>query len=151
AGGLMVVGAVRSVLAVSVRCRRWRWLVLNSVLTVLLGVVIWQGWAWWLPTFVTLSLAGTAAKPLGPGDHTRSLSVRGQIRSYLVHVPPTYDPARATPVVMAFHGASMDGPLMAVFCGLNSTADQNGFVVVYPNGTRLGYFRFWDTSALQPG
>lgn len=151
AAGLMIVGAGRSVLPVSVRAHRWGWLLVNSILTLLLGMVIWQGWAWWLPTFITLSLAGATTDPLGPGDYTRSLPVGGQTRSYLVHVPPTYDPLRPTPVVLAFHGASMDGPLMAVFCGLNPTADQHGFVVVYPNGTRRGYFRFWDASGLQPG
>jgi poly(3-hydroxybutyrate) depolymerase len=36
-----------------------------------------------------------AAEPdkLAPGDHTRSLQVDSQTRSYLVHVPPKYDSA----------------------------------------------------------
>jgi transposase len=44
-----------------------------------------------------------AAERLGPGDHTRTLQVAGRERSYLLHIPPTYDPQRPTPVVLAEH------------------------------------------------
>jgi polyhydroxybutyrate depolymerase len=72
---------------------------------------------------------------LTPGDHTRKLTVDGKDRSYYVHVPPSYKADVATPVVLCFHGAWMNGPLMAVFCGMNRKADAAGFIVVYPNGT----------------
>ena len=53
---------------------------------------------------------------LGPGDHTRTLQVDGRERSYLVHVPPQYDPKKPTPVVLVFHGggsnARADGPIL---------------------------------------
>jgi polyhydroxybutyrate depolymerase len=39
------------------------------------------------------------------------------------------------PVVLALHGATMNGPMMAWFSGLNQKADDEGFVAVYPNGT----------------
>jgi polyhydroxybutyrate depolymerase len=39
------------------------------------------------------------------------------------------------PVVLALHGSTMNGPMMAWFSGLNRKADEAGFVVVYPNGT----------------
>lgn len=48
------------------------------------------------------------------------------------------------PVVLALHGAAMNGALMARFCGLNATADQAGFVVVYPDGTGAGPFLVWN-------
>src|SRR5438067_875168 len=57
--------------------------------------------------------AATQPGPLGPGDHRRELTVGGRDRSYLLHVPPGYDPKRPTPVVLAFHGAMMNGPMMA--------------------------------------
>ena len=56
-----------------------------------------------------------AAESLGPGDHVRSLEVDGKARSYLVHVPPQYDASEATPVVLAFHGAGTNGPIMALY------------------------------------
>ena len=39
------------------------------------------------------------------------------------------------PVVLAVHGATMNGAMMAWFSGLNQKADEAGFVIVYPNGT----------------
>jgi polyhydroxybutyrate depolymerase len=41
----------------------------------------------------------------------------------------------ALPVVLALHGATMNGPMMAWFSGLNKKADEAGFLAVYPNGT----------------
>jgi poly(3-hydroxybutyrate) depolymerase len=41
---------------------------------------------------------------LGSGDHRRTVSLAGEKRSYLVHVPPQYDPAKSISVVLAFHG-----------------------------------------------
>ncbi|HEX4148399.1 MAG TPA: PHB depolymerase family esterase [Pirellulales bacterium] len=80
-----------------------------------------------------ISLA--AAKPLTPGDSTRELEVSGLTRSYLVHVPPQYDPQKPTSVVLAYHGAFTNGPIMAIFCGLNQKSDAAGFIAVYPEGT----------------
>ena len=82
--------------------------------------------------------AGT--DPLGPGDHTRTLMMGEQKRTYLVHVPKDYDPKKPTPVVLALHGAAMNGPMMVWFSGLNTTADKSGFIVVYPSGTGTGPF-----------
>jgi polyhydroxybutyrate depolymerase len=92
---------------------------------------------------------GAASRParLGAGDHVCEMVVDGWQRSYYVHVPKSYDAARPTPVVLAFHGAWMNGPMMAVFTGLNSKADAAGFIVAYPNGTGLAqsslFFNAW--------
>ena len=43
--------------------------------------------------------------PLSPGTHRRTIDVGGRERSYLLHVPPSYDPGRPLPLVLAFHGA----------------------------------------------
>lgn len=50
-------------------------------------------------TLLLLILAA-AAQPesLGPGDHTRTLTVGGRERTYLVHVPKQYDPGKPAPV-----------------------------------------------------
>jgi polyhydroxybutyrate depolymerase len=87
-----------------------------------------------LPTLIMV-LALALPDPLGPGDHARSLTVGNLSRSYLVHVPKTYDAATPTPVVLAFHGGGSNAEQMVRFCGLNETADKHGFVVVYPSGT----------------
>ena len=82
-----------------------------------------------------LALTLGAADQLTPGNHTRTLEMDGQTRSYLVHVPPKYDPQKPTPVVLAFHGGLANAGMMVVLSGLSNKADEAGFIVVYPNGT----------------
>ncbi len=71
---------------------------------------------------------------LRPGK-TRTLQVGGLNRTYLVHLPEGHNQENPTPVVLALHGATMNGPMMAWFSGLNRKADEAGFIAVYPNGT----------------
>lgn len=88
-----------------------------------------------------------AAPALGPGDHTRSLTVDGLQRSYLVHVPAQCDGKSPAPLVLVYHGAAMNGLMMSVFSGLNKKADEAGFIAVYPNGTgKLGLFLTWNVA-----
>ncbi len=121
--------------------RRGRWICLCGCLTLLLGTV------WNLPT-----LAGEEANPatlLAAGDHTRTLRVDGQERLYHVHVPESYVPGQPTPLVLALHGAAMNGPMMAWFSGLNQKAEQASFIVVYPSGQGLGPFRAWNSGGFR--
>jgi polyhydroxybutyrate depolymerase len=92
-----------------------------------------------------LALAAAQPAPLGPGDHTRALTVGGLERPYLVHVPKRSEPAKPVPVVLALHGAAMDGAMMVWFSGLNKKADAAGFVAVYPSGSGIGPFRTWNS------
>ena len=55
-------------------------------------------------TLVWLLAVALRADPRASGDHTRTLQVDGRERSYVVHVPPHYDPQGPTPVVLVFHG-----------------------------------------------
>jgi polyhydroxybutyrate depolymerase len=87
--------------------------------------------------------------PLGPGDHTRTLMMGEQKRTYLVHVPKSFDPKKSAPVVLALHGAMMNGPMMVWFSGLNKTSDKAGFIVVYPSGTGRDPFLFWNAGGLK--
>lgn len=91
-----------------------------------------------VPTLIATVLLAADPQPLGPGDHARTLQVGGRDRSYLVHIPPKYDPKKPTPVVLAFHGGATNAPIMALASGLSEKADEAGFVVVYPNGTGKG-------------
>lgn len=91
-----------------------------------------------------LFLAAAGNDTLGPGDHTRKLKVGDVTRSYLIHIPPSYDAKKKTPVVLAFHGAVMTPEMMTLFSGLNEKADKAGFIVVYPCGTGSGLFLTWN-------
>lgn len=72
---------------------------------------------------------------LPPGDSTRTIEVHGRTRSYVVHVPKSYDRSKPVAVVLAFHGGGTNAQSMIRFCGLNDTADEAGFLAVYPEGT----------------
>ena len=85
---------------------------------------------------------------LTPGEHSLNVEVQGVTRACLVHVPPTYDVKKPTPVVLVFHGAMMNAERMVSFCGLNEKADQAGFVAVYPNGTGWRQFLFFNAGGM---
>jgi len=72
---------------------------------------------------------------LGPGDMTRPIVYDGVERTYLLHIPASYDAARATPLVLAFHGIGLNAEEMARISGLSEQADTSGFIIAYPNGT----------------
>jgi len=78
------------------------------------------------------------AEPLGPGQHTRELTLDGRNRSYIVHIPASYDPDSPAPVVLAFHGAGMNADLMIRFSAISEASEKHGFIAVYPNGVGVG-------------
>ena len=75
-------------------------------------------------SLLLMTLCTLAPRPLTAGDHLRELRIGDQFRSYSVHVPPSYDARKPTPVVLVFHSAMMNGSLMAKFCGLSEKADR---------------------------
>lgn len=52
---------------------------------------------------------------LGPGDHTRKLTVDGRERPCQILVLRDSDPQKPAPVVPALHGAVIDGAMMICF------------------------------------
>ena len=72
---------------------------------------------------------------LAPGDHTRTLTFEGQERSYLLHIPASYNSAQPAALVLVYHGFQLDGQEMVRITGFSEQADQAGFIVAYPNGT----------------
>jgi polyhydroxybutyrate depolymerase len=71
-----------------------------------------------------------------PGDYRFSFQHHGLTRSYLVHLPASYQPAIAAPLLLALHGGggNMDFQADDAKYGLISKSEREGFVVVFPNG-----------------
>jgi polyhydroxybutyrate depolymerase len=86
-----------------------------------------------LPNPPTFTWPVPATRP--PGDAERSLTVGGQARSYLLHVPTGLSAVSPAPLVLVFHGHRMDGDYMLAMTGFNALADANQFIVAYPKGT----------------
>ena len=80
-----------------------------------------------------VSSAGAQEKP--PGTHTFTIMDKGVERRYLLHVPPTYTPARKWPLVVMFHGGGGTAKLAMRETGWAEKADKEGFLAVFPEGT----------------
>ena len=74
-----------------------------------------------------------ASLPAGETEHT--LTHDGRERSYLLYVPASVNWSQPVPLVFVFHGGTGNGKSARIMSGFNEVADQNGFIVAYPNGT----------------
>lgn len=75
-----------------------------------------------------------ARGPLEPGIRERTLTSGGRERSYLVYIPPDYDPAVRVPVVMSLHGFSSNANAQRTISQWGAVAYVNNFIAVYPQG-----------------
>ncbi len=94
-------------------------------------------------TAVTETLtASQTDEPLPVGDTEHTMVYAGVERSYVLHIPPGYDPSQPTALVLAFHGITLDAYEMLRISGFNTQSDTAGFIVVYPNAS--GEQRSWN-------
>ena len=61
----------------------------------------------------------------------------GEKRRYLLYVPKSYDPTRPVPLVITIHGFAQWPAHQMSISHWNDLADEFGFIVVYPMGTRF--------------
>lgn len=66
-------------------------------------------------------------------EGTFDFSFEGVQYQYIVHLPPSYDGTKRTPLVLNWHGLTSQATEQAVFSGMNPVADENGLIIVYPN------------------
>jgi polyhydroxybutyrate depolymerase len=89
------------------------------------------------------SFAAQEIRPL-PGDYTGELMFNGLNRSYQVHIPLGYRLRSAMPLVIALHGGGGNAENSISTTGLNQKSDQEGFIVVHPNGTANNKLLTWN-------
>ncbi|MEH1845633.1 MAG: alpha/beta fold hydrolase [Nostoc sp.] len=68
------------------------------------------------------------------GENYEKLINQGQLRTYYIYTPKSYNPKHAMSLVLVFHGDSGSGNSIAKVSRFNNLADQKGFIAVYPNG-----------------
>ena len=90
------------------------------------------------------------ARASAPGDVDQSIITGGSSRTYVLHIPTGYDGAAPAPLVLAFHGYSLNGRQMADYTGLANLADERGFVLVAPDGAGTPAAWNWRKSAAAP-
>lgn len=66
-----------------------------------------------------------------------SITVSGRPRRYLLHVPASYDGTNPVPLVMDIHGFAQWPANQQRVSRWNELADEEGFIVVHPMGTRM--------------
>lgn len=98
------------------------------VLPIILGIVM-------VLLVVVLLLNRLRPTYPSPGSHDLSLDVNGQARSYLIHIPPSYDGETPLPLVIALHGYGGNPRNMESTTLLSLKVDEEGFIVVYPRGS----------------
>lgn len=60
-------------------------------------------------------------------------------RSYVLHMPETDDQTTEIPALIALHATASSGLALQALTGLDQVADENGFMVVYPNSQGLSW------------
>lgn len=67
-------------------------------------------------------------------DEFRTLTFEGQGRTYMIHVPPSYDAGTPVPLLLMLHGRGGDGNGIAKLTNFSDLADEHNFIVLYPDG-----------------
>jgi polyhydroxybutyrate depolymerase len=67
-------------------------------------------------------------------DEFRTLTFESLERTYLIHVPPSYDAGTPAPLLLMLHGRGGSGEDIAELTNFSDLADENNFIVLYPDG-----------------
>jgi polyhydroxybutyrate depolymerase len=83
--------------------------------------------------------AGPTVTGLAPmdGSYVFAITFDGLHRDYRLHVPPEAASGRPLPLVLNLHGATQNGFLEELQTGMDNSADRDGYLVAYPDGTRI--------------
>ncbi len=71
------------------------------------------------------------------GSYVFTLKFDGRTRDYRLHVPPAAAAGKPLPLVLNLHGATQNAQLEEITTDMDPNADQNGYLVAYPDGTRI--------------
>ncbi|MGD9965055.1 MAG: PHB depolymerase family esterase [Hyphomonadaceae bacterium] len=77
----------------------------------------------------------------------RARATGRRARSWIVYAPWRYDPAQPAPVVVLLHGRPSNAAGMAYMTGMNTVAEENNFIVIYPDGIDNEWNAQFDISA----
>jgi len=82
--------------------------------------------------------------PLSSGDFFRLIFSNDNIRSYRIHIPPSYNNQKPMPLVFVLHGSGVSANSYStkIYSEMNKKADEEGFIVVYPNGEILRFSNY---------
>ena len=80
-----------------------------------------------------------------------TITVNNTIRSYILYVPTNYTSEASVPLVFNFHGLGSNAFEQMVYGDFRNLADQEGFIVVQPNGTTFFGLTHWNVGGFTAG
>ncbi|WP_457573335.1 extracellular catalytic domain type 1 short-chain-length polyhydroxyalkanoate depolymerase [Desulfolithobacter sp.] len=97
-----------------------------------------------IPALLITATTGCAANVGSDGGNVAEkkflrMVVNGEPRSFIVYKPASANSAQAPPLMIVLHGGLGNAAAMERTSGMDSVADREGFIVVYPNGTGPRY------------
>ncbi len=83
--------------------------------------------------------AAVATKPLAAqaAAYLYAFPFDGRTRDYRLHVPPAAAGGKPLPLVLNLHGATQNALLQEAQSGMDASSDRDGYLVAYPDGTRI--------------
>jgi polyhydroxybutyrate depolymerase len=72
-------------------------------------------------------------------DLDKTITVDNRERQFMIHLPPSFSNAKKLPIIFAFHGGGGEYKKTIRYYKLNDLADENGFIVVYPNAVNKAW------------
>lgn len=70
-------------------------------------------------------------------DSIQTLTYDGLDRTVYVHMPPSYTEGQSMPLVLVLHPFASSGKAIAALTGFDTSADEQGFIVAYPDSYDL--------------
>lgn len=101
-------------------------IILASVVALSVGVIVFMLWT---------QMSSVLSK--------ESFVFGGIERTYLLHVPPSYNGRTSVPLVIVLHGSGQSSTTAATFIKIEKS-DKEGFIAVYPQGTSLSGGPDWN-------
>jgi polyhydroxybutyrate depolymerase len=89
-----------------------------------------------------MAAACSPARSHAPGAFDETITSGGTERTYILHIPARYNGEEALPLVLNLHGFGSNATQQARYSGFPERADEEGFVLITPQGT--GGRPFWN-------
>ena len=111
----------------------------EGVLSTLVVLTVLAATAFAGPGAASAATATPAHPVLAPesGSYVFTLTFDGMQRDYRLHVPPAAASGKPLPLVLNLHGATQNAQLEEITSDMDPNADMNGYLVAYPDGTRI--------------
>jgi polyhydroxybutyrate depolymerase len=88
-----------------------------------------------------------AASTIASAQVNSTITHNGITRDHIIYAPASYVAGTPTPLVFVMHGFTQSASAIMNVTGFNYLAEQEGFLVAYPNGVNNG----WNTNSPFPG